>query len=64
VTWIKATKTEEVRNELDKNKVMDNIIIISFILTYATYEICKRIPRIRFLFGIKKVHVNPTPPRA
>lgn len=29
------------------------IVAISFFLTYATYEICKRIPLARFLFGIK-----------
>jgi len=29
------------------------IIAASFILTYAAYEICKRIPGLRFLFGIK-----------
>ena len=29
------------------------IILASFVLTYATYEICKRIPGLRFLFGIK-----------
>jgi len=29
------------------------IVSISFVLTYVTYEICKRIPGIRFLFGIK-----------
>ena len=29
------------------------ILVISFLITYATYELCKRIPGIRFLFGIK-----------
>ncbi|MCL2375749.1 MAG: acyltransferase family protein [Firmicutes bacterium] len=29
------------------------IILVSFILTYATYEICNRIPVLRLLFGIK-----------
>lgn len=29
------------------------IIFASIILTYATYELCKRIPGLRFLFGIK-----------
>jgi peptidoglycan/LPS O-acetylase OafA/YrhL len=29
------------------------ILISSFLLTYATYELCRRIPGIRFLFGIK-----------
>jgi len=30
------------------------IILITLILTYAVYEICRRIPGVRFLFGIKK----------
>jgi len=29
------------------------ILSISFVLTYATYELCRRIPGVRFLFGIK-----------
>lgn len=29
------------------------IVSISFFITYVTYEICKRIPLARFLFGIK-----------
>lgn len=30
-----------------------SIILVGFLLTYATYEICRRIPFVRFLFGIK-----------
>jgi len=30
------------------------IIFTSFVFTYATYEICRRIPGLRFLFGIKR----------
>ena len=39
------------------------ILAISFLLTYATYELCRRIPGIRFLFGIKarskKANIQP-----
>jgi len=35
------------------------IISASFILTYATYEICRRVPGLRFLFGIKAKNNAP-----
>ena len=40
---------------LTKHIVAQIVLIIaaSFMLTYLTYEICKRIPGLRFLFGIK-----------
>jgi len=47
---------------LTENALAQIVLIIaaSFVLTYATYEICKRIAGLRFLFGIRAKGNAPT----
>jgi len=52
-TWIIAVAYYVLRAVDSVPLQMGLILVGSFLLTYATYELCRRIPGIRFLFGIK-----------
>jgi hypothetical protein len=52
-SWLVAVAYFIVPSFLSIPSQMLLIIFISFLLTYATYELCRRIPLARALFGIK-----------